>query len=487
MGAGIGLGVGLPACGSDSAAVSAAAALPHMARELLKKTGVPGLALAVVHRGEILLAEGYGVCQIGRPETVNADTVFQLASISKPLGATVVARQVGEGLVSWNTRIRDLLPGFELSNAETTEQLTVADLYSHRSGLPGHGGDDLEEMGWPQHEEFKRARLLPLLPFRQYNKYTNLGPTVAGVGVAGRAGTDWATLSQTTLYAPLGMTRTTSRYAEFAAQSNRAVGHVRDGTGWTPGAVRNADPQSPAGGASSSVRDMARWLALLLAEGRWDGRSLVASGPLQDAMSPHSSDGSYGYGFNVGIMSQGGPRTASHSGAFGLGAATCFMMVPEHDVAVIVLTNSSPIGVPETLCRQFLDLVVEGRETRDWWTLYSEGLAELSAPLGSLVGQPLPTNPVPPKALDRYVGSYKNDYFGAFNVDIGEDGMLRLALGPIPQRYSMRHWSGDDFVYYPSSESLPPGSVSLLRFNVAAGTLWVEVYSGNGLGLFTRA
>ncbi|MBH1964186.1 MAG: serine hydrolase [Comamonadaceae bacterium] len=486
LGVGMSLGVGLASCDSDGATVSAAAQLPDMARDLMKKTGIPGLAIAVVHRGETLLAEGYGVRRAGHSEAVNADTVFQLASVSKPLGATVMARQVGEGTLGWNTRMRELLPWFELSNAETTEQLTVADLYSHRSGLPDHAGDDLEEMGWPQREELERLRLLPLLPFRQRNKYTNAGPTLAGIGVAGRLNTDWATLSQTTLYAPLGMTRTTSRYEEFAAQSNRAVGHVRDGDGWVPGAPRNADPQSPAGGASSSVRDMANWLKLLLAEGRWQGRALVSAAPLQAAMSPHSSDGEYGYGFNVGTVGAGGPRMASHSGGFQLGAATCFMVVPEYDVGIIVLTNSSPIGVPEAICRQFLDLVVEGRQTADWWARYSQALADFSAPVGSLVGQSPPTNPVPPRSLERYVGSYQNDYFGTFKVERTPSGGLSIALGPIPQRYPMGHWSGDDFVYYPSSESIPPGSVSLLRFNPDVGSLWVEVYSSNGLGTLMR-
>ncbi|MET4578800.1 serine hydrolase [Ottowia thiooxydans] len=486
LGAGVSLGGGLAACDSDGATVSAAAQVPEMARNLMKKTGIPGLAVAIVHRDETLLAEGYGVRRAGHSEAVNADTVFQLASVSKPLGATVVARQVGEGTVGWNTRMRELLPWFELSNAETPDQLTVADLYSHRSGLPDHAGDDLEEMGWSQREELERLRLLPLLPFRQHNKYTNAGPTLAGIGLAGRLNTDWATLSQSTLYGPLGMTRTTSRYEEFAAQSNRAVGHVRDGNGWTPGAPRNADPQSPAGGASSSVRDMANWLKLLLAEGRWQGRALVSAAPLQAAMSPHSSDGSYGFGFNVGTVGAGGPRMASHSGGFQLGAATCFMVVPEYEVGIIVLTNSSPIGVPEAICRQFLDLVVEGRETADWWTRFNQALANFSAPVGSLVGQSPPANPVPPQSLERYVGSYRNDYFGTFKVERAQSGGLTIAIGPTLQRYPMRHWSGNDFVYYPSSESIPSGSVSLLRFNPDIGSLWVEVYSANGLGTLMR-
>lgn len=495
LGAGIGLGAGLPGCslgaaapgGSDSVRIqSAAAALPALARDLMQKTGVPGLSLAVVHRGETLLAEGFGVCRAGGSEAVNADTVFQLASISKPVGATVVARQVGEGRVRWDSPMRELLPWFKLGKGDTHARLTVADLYAHRSGLPDHAGDDLEEMGWPQREVLERLRLQPLEPLGTHYAYTNAGLTAAALGVAAHAGTDWATLSEKTLYEPLGMTRTTSRYADFMRQGNRAVGHVRGGTGWEPGAQRNADPQSPAGGASSSARDMARWLALLLAQGRWRGRQLVGADALQAALSPQAPGGAYGYGFNVGTLGEGGPRMNSHSGAFQLGAATCFMMVPALDAGVIVLTNSWPIGVPETLCRQFMDLAQGGRQTRDWWGAYNKALSGLVDPVGSLVGKAPPAAPVPPKALAGYAGRYRSDYFGTLQVEAVEGRALRLALGPVPQVYPLRHWNGDDFIFHPSNESAAPGSISLARFDVAGRSLWLEFYDTSGLGRFMR-
>ncbi|WP_423459356.1 serine hydrolase [Ottowia sp. VDI28] len=496
LGAGIGLGASLPACGgmsteapssADSARIRAAAgALPAAARDLMQKTGVPGLSLAVVHRGETVLAEGYGVCRAGGSEAVNADTVFQLASVSKPLGATVVARQVGEGRVRWDSPMRELLPWFKLGNDDTNARLTVADLYAHRSGLPDHAGDDIEEMGWPQREVLERLRFQPLQPLGTHYAYTNAGLTAAALGVAARAGTDWATLSEQTLYAPLGMTRTTSRYADFMRQTNRAVGHVRGSTGWEPGAPRNADPQSAAGGASSSARDMARWLALLLARGRWEGRTLVGAEALQAAMSPQAPGGAYGYGFNVGTLGEGGLRMNSHSGAFQLGAATCFMLVPALDVAVVALTNSWPIGVPETLCRHFLDLAQSGRATRDWWTAYNQAISGLVDPVGSLVGKAPPANPAPPKALSGYAGRYSSDYFGELQVDVMAGNALRLSLGPLPQVYPLRHWSGDDFVFHPANESAAPGSISLARFDVTGRSVWLEFYDTSGLGRFVR-
>jgi len=328
----------------------AARQLPALARQLQRATGVPGLAWAVVHGGQTIAAQGLGVRRLGHRGTVDGDTVFQLASLSKPLGATVVARQVSLGRVDWDSRMHDLLPWFALSDAQATQRLTVGDLYAHRSGLPDHAGDKLQELGYSAFEVMRRLHLLRTAPLGSTYAYTNMGLTAAAQGVAQAAGQDWASLSRTSLYAPLGMARTTSVYEEFTAQHNRAWGHVRtpDG-GWAEGLPFNANAQSPAGGASSSVRDMARWLALLLARGRWQGRNLIATTALQPLWKPQAPGGHYGYGFNLGAT-EAGLEFIGHSGAFMLGAATAFTLVPVLDAAIVVLTNGIPLGVPETLC-----------------------------------------------------------------------------------------------------------------------------------------
>lgn len=495
LGTGASAGLALPGCAGDDDghkgmnAADAARKLPELAEQLRTVTGIPGLAWAVVHGNQTIAAQGLGVCQAGRSDAVNADTAFQLASVSKSLGATVVARQVGEGRVAWNSRMQELLPWFALRNPGSTALLTVGDLYAHRSGLPDHAGDKLEELGYGQREVLERLRLLPVKQLGLEYAYTNAGLTAAAIAVAKAAGTDWANLSQQTLYAPLGMTRTTSVHAEFMQQANRAVGHVRaDDGSWQPGTPRNADPQSPAGGASSSVSDMARWLALLLAQGRWQGQQLVAASALQPAWQPQAPGGHYGFGFNVGAT-DAGLKFVSHSGAFMLGAATCFMLMPSLDAAVVVLTNGIPIGIPETLCRQFVDLMENGRLTKDWWTLYSEKIAPLMAPTGSLRHQQPPSSPEPSAPLQRYVGVYDNAYYGALQISMLNNS-LQLSLGPQAQTYALQHWNATQFSFVPGNESAAPHSISLAVFETSdtgpAQSLWLEFYDDEGQGRFNR-
>lgn len=116
------------------------AALPRieaMAREIVASGGAPGLAIGVVHDDAVVWMAGFGLRRAGAPETVDPDTVFQLASMSKPLSATVVAALVGQGLVDWDDRIADLDPDFALHDPYPTAEVTVRDFFTHRSGLPG--------------------------------------------------------------------------------------------------------------------------------------------------------------------------------------------------------------------------------------------------------------------------------------------------------------------------------------------------------------
>ena len=237
-------GVALP----DNAVDNAVAKIDGIVSELMSSSGIPGMAVAVVHGGKTLYAKGFGVRDAGRTEKVDADTVFQLASLSKPLAATVVAHQVGIRDLTWDAPVVAHLPWFELSAPAVTSMLTVGDLFAHRSGLPDHAGDLLEDLGYGRRAVLERLRFLPLAPFRTSYAYTNFGVTAAAEAVAAAAGKPWEDLSEEVLYRPLGMTATSSRFGDYKSRPNRAVGHIKVDGLYQPSYTRDADAQSPAGG-----------------------------------------------------------------------------------------------------------------------------------------------------------------------------------------------------------------------------------------------
>jgi CubicO group peptidase (beta-lactamase class C family) len=475
----------------ENAVDNAVAKLDGIADELMKKSGIPGMAVAVVHAGKTVYAKGFGVRDVRSGEKVDADTVFQLASLSKPLSATVVAHQVGVSAIGWDTPIVSKLPWFAVSDPAVTKMVAVGDMFAHRSGLPDHAGDMLEDLGYDRRYVLEHLRQLPLDPFRISYAYTNFGLTAGAEAVAVSAGKPWEDLADEVLFRPMGMASTSYRFADYQARHDRAVGHIHVDGRYEPRYVREPDPEAPAGGVSSSVNDMTRWLGMVLANGSHDGRQIVDSKALLPAVTPQivsspatepaMRSGFYGYGFNVGTTSAA-RMALSHSGAFELGAGSNFVILPSADVAIIALTNATPSGVPESLTAEFADLVQFGEVREDWYKLYSDIFKKMEQPTGSIVGQKPPSNPAPAAPLASYVGTYNNDYWGPARIT-ETDGTLHLALGP-ELTVPLTHWDGNTFTFSFVTENAPPGTISKATFD--GNRLSLEYYDGFGKGTFTR-
>ncbi|MBI3226857.1 MAG: serine hydrolase [Mycolicibacterium cosmeticum] len=480
----------------DKAVENAVGKLDGIADELMRKSGIPGLAVAVVHGGKTVYAKGFGVKDNTRGDApsnkVDPDTVFQLASLSKPLSATVTAHQVGTGAIGWDTPVVSKLPWFALADPAVTKMVTVGDFFSHRSGLPDHAGDLLEDIGYDRRAVLERLRQLPLSPFRVSYAYTNFGLTTGSEAVAVAAGKPWEQLAQEVLFDPLGMSSTSYRFADYQSRQDRAVGHIRIDGGYQPKFVRDADQQAPAGGVSSSVNDMTHWLAMVLANGSYDGKQVIDPKALLPALTPQilssppaeaaMRSGFYGFGFNIGTTSASRTQL-SHSGAFQLGAGTNILLLPSADVGIVALTNGTISGIPETLTAEFADLVQFGEVREDWYKLYTGAMLPMSDPVGSLVGQKPPANPEPAQPLSAYVGSYRNDYWGPATV-VEKDGKLVLSMGPRGDTFELTHWDGDVFTFSFVTENAPPGTVSKATFD--GNKLTLEYYDANHNGVFIK-
>src|SRR5881398_1905371 len=305
--------------------------LEKLAQKKIQENAVPGLAIAIVFQDKAVYAKGFGVRDVNTKAPVDADTVFQLASVSKSIGSTVVAELVGEGKITWDSKLSVLNPTFAMFDPWVTHEITIRDMYAHRSGLPEHAGDLLEDLGFARGEILYRLRYQhPGSSFRSHYAYTNFGMTEGALAAAKAYGQEWEEASEQKLYKPLGMTSTSSRYADFVARPNKALGHVLVDGKWVQKFKRDPDTESPAGGVSSSVNDLTKWMRLQLANGKFEGKQIVDEKALTETHHPHMLTGFnpftqlptfYGLGWNVSYDPEGRLRL-NHSGAFGLGAAT---------------------------------------------------------------------------------------------------------------------------------------------------------------------
>ena len=480
-----------------------AAALPAleaMARQVVETGGVPGLAIAIVHNDEVVYLKGFGRRDAGKADPVDADTVFQIASLSKPVSATVVAALVSDGVVGWDSRIADLDPAFRLHDPYPTAALTVRDLFAHRSGLPGTAGDDLEDIGFGRDDVLRRLRLVaPSSSFRAGYAYSNAGLTEGAVAAARPTGKAWEVVAEDKLYRPLGMTATSSRHDDFMARPNRAALHVKVNGTWAATLTRNPDMQAPAGGVSASARDLAQWMRLELADGVYGGKRLIAAAALAETRVPLMPRGLnpltggtsfYGLGWNIDFGRHGLAR--GHAGAFSVGARTVVALYPNANLGILVLSNAFPTGVPEGLSDSFADLAFTGKVAKDWITpwndifggLFGPAIAAAKAAYGTR-----PTPATPPLPLAAYSGRYANTYVGDAIV-ADRNGVLTLSVGPGgARRYALTHFDRDLFLSFPSPEL--PDTPSGVRFTIGtngkASDVTIDSLNDWGMGTLKRS
>lgn len=463
----------------------------------MKSSGVPGASVVIVYRDKVVYLKGFGSRTVGKNEPVNEDTVFQLASMSKPISSTVVSSLVSKRLLRWDSKICDLDPEFKMYAPWVTSQMTLIDCFSHRSGLPGLAGNELEYYGFNRADILSRLQYVsPAYSFRAGYSYSNFCLTEGGVAAARVIGKSWEDVAQQELFKPLEMSSTSAKYSDFIRHDNRAALHVRYEGKWTNLAIRTPDAQAPAGGVSSSARDLGQWMRLELANGKLDGREIIKVDALRQTHLPwvYRNAGSpeppsfYGLGWNYEYGPQGQVRWG-HAGAFSAGARTVVTLVPSEDLGIIVLSNAFPTGLPEAISDTFLDTVFLGKPREDWLARWDKAFAAFSAMDADQIAKYShpPKEQSPELSHDAYVGTYANDYVGQVQV-IEKDGGLALVIGPKKKSYALKHYSRDQFVYFSTPES-PLVGVGI-QFSIGpdgrASSIDLEDFDGIGQGVLHR-
>ncbi len=382
-----------------------------LAESLVAGQKVPGLAMAIVQGGHVVSARGYGVTDVGQPETVDAHTVFRLASLSKSFASTATAMLIADGKLRWDSRIVDYYPTLQLSEPQATLQLDVADVLSHRVGIGSNAFDrDLE--GYAEYPALvQKIAYAPMkcAPGECY-AYQNIAYSLIGDVVQGASGLPFDQVVARRLFKPLGMTDASYGLEGIAASTRWAKPHIRGKRGWTavmpkPTYYRVA----PAAGVNASISDMAQWL---LAQGGY--RPDVLSGSLLATLhaplidTPGETRGSQwrrdrlnsaGYGLGWRVYDYVGHRVVFHGGAV-QGYRGVIALMPERDLGVAILWNANS-AAPSGLLPTILDRAI-GVTPQRWLDTEPEPLEE------GLYAQGLPALPEPPATSGGVEASMSN-------------------------------------------------------------------------------
>jgi len=453
---------------ASSAAAQQPAAPPAFdayVAQVMQTFGVPGLSVAIVKDGKVLLAKGYGVRKMGEPAPVDTRTQFGIASNTKVFTATALALLVEEGKVEWDAPVIRYLPWFAMYDPFVTRELTVRDLLVHRSGL-GLGAGDL--LWWPpssydRKEVARRLRFIkPATSFRSAYAYDNVLYLVAGEVIETVSGLSWEDFVRTRILQKIGMTSSDVHHSAVGAGGNVAAPHAPVNGSVRPVAPFLSDNTNPAGGIVSGAEDMAKWVMVQLDSGRVaDGSRLftpastrqvwrdVTPTPIGNGLPglEHLRPNFSGYALGLGVRDFRGHKLLQHTGGLP-GYVSKVAMIPDLRLGVVVLTNQESSAAFEAIVYRALDYYL-GAPPTDYVgimkRLVDQGEAELKAMEQRATGA-RQADSRPSLALAKYAGTYRDAWYGDITLAL-EDGKLVMRFSHTPSLVGdLEHWQFDTFV-----------------------------------------
>ena len=397
--------------------------------------GVPGVAVVVVKDDRIVYARGFGVREVGKPGKVDPDTVFAIGSATKAFNGAALGMLVDDGKIKWDGVVHDYMPAFVLADPYATSHATVRDLLSHRTGYNSGYGWLWTGSGFDRDQIIAHLRYQTNgFGFRDHFAYANEIFTAAGEIVPAVTGTSWDDFVKARIFIPLGMTRTTTSVTALPTMSNVAKPHGTVDGQLVSFPYRNIDNVGGAGAINSSARDLAQWVRLQLGDGVYEGKRLLAANTIAETRSgqmiprgglgPMTGGSLFAeYGFGWIIHDFHGKKVVQHGGAVD-GMLGVVGMIPEEHLGVVVLTNRLPTQLPFALELKVFDQFL-GTVGTDWSATMkaqadaAKAAAEAPKPAPAATSAAAPSLP-----LERFVGSYASDLYGAATVTLDKRTLI---------------------------------------------------------------
>ncbi|MGJ8746111.1 serine hydrolase [Polaribacter sp.] len=413
--------------------------LDNLVEQTLKTFDVPGISVGILKDGKIVYAKGKGVRSLTSKKDMNENTLVGIASNSKGFTCFALAMMVDAGKLNWDDKVRKHIPEFQLYDSWVTEQFTIRDLVTHRSGM-GLGAGDL--MFLPENNNFTTQDIInnvkylkPASSFRSKFAYNNNMFIIAGEVLKRVSGLTWTEFIETKIMKPVGMTNSKGSYNRVTNRTNIIDAHTRaDGKviqiphDWS-------ETANPAGGIMSNVTDMLIWANFLMNDAvTKNGKRLLSETefhelwqlqtPLKVAKNDSYNSNFRGYGLGWYLTDvKGGYKQVYHTGGL-IGTVTQFTMIPDLDLAIVVLTNQMNGKAFNTITNTIKDAYLDYKD-RDWLKIYGTKNANylkyndsIKATVYSktILAKADKSLPKP----SQIVGTYNDAWFG--NIIISNDG-----------------------------------------------------------------
>ena len=422
-------------------------------RKAQKDWEVPGMAVAIVKDGDIVLSKGYGVLSLKDNTPVNDQTLFAIASNTKAFVATALAKLVSENKINWKDPVIDYLPYFQLYDSYTTTHTTIEDLLCHRVGLGTFSGDLMWYKSELSAEEvIKRIQYVPqAYEFRAGYGYSNLMFITAGEVIKKVTGLEWHEYVKQSFFEPLKMTRTitsTSNLTENYAQPHKPMEEKQEVIDWV-----NWDNMGAAGGIISSSDDMAKWMIMNLNRGVVNGDTIVDPAQHNLLWTPHNNHvvtldaqqnltGRHfsGYGLGWGVSDYDGNLMVTHGGGYD-GMYSYQMLIPDQKLGIMVLTNTMK-GLSSAVALWIVDRYLDNPK-RDYSAERLKASKENKSQANAVEDRIADRNKKkePTLSKEAFAGTYNSGMHGDVNITLNADGSYNMSFANAPKlEATLTHW-----------------------------------------------
>jgi CubicO group peptidase (beta-lactamase class C family) len=415
--------------------------LDRYVQKALKSWQIPAVAVCIVKDGKVLLQKGYGVSNWDTKVPVNEQTVFPIASISKTFTGTLLATLEAEGKVSLTDLVKKWLPQFSMKDKLYEQQITLADVLSHRSGWKTFQGDFINTESTLNYTQMIQllGKQTPAYPIRTRFGYSNFGFMIAGECVKSITQKTWNEYLHSRFLQPLGMTRTFVFENDIKNEKNMVTGHTIVSDTIKVLAPDKIAPYSY-GGMFASIQDLGTWMRVLLNKGKWEDKAVIPESAMTKMWLSHTIIGksraadremylkTYGLGWE--IMQYQNTEVVYHNGAYA-GALTSLTLVPSLNLGIAILTNQDDHVFQETLKWQVIDAFLQ-RKAPDYTDFFIERLRKLKVESSSSQTENKTKIEDFAISLDGIVGTYLCDYYGRAYIKKQENEYV-LTLEHHPQ------------------------------------------------------
>ena len=416
---------------------------------------VPGLAVSIIKDGEVIHTKGYGYKDLSLKDAVTTRTLFSVASVTKSFTTTAAAMLVDEGIIDWDTPLKDYFPEFQLYDPMATEKVTFRDLFCHRTGVGRH---EFYELNLPSTRKEVMASLHSFeaaADFRSTMWYSNWCYTAAGYMLAQRAGTTWEELIQKRIFDPLGMENSVFSVTTMQQSPDFAKPHIIYDENPESMEFHNADIRGPAGSIVSNVEDLTKWALFHMNKGMHGEGQLVNPQTLAVTQMPHipiprpmryKEKFYQSYGLGWFVDNYRGYVHIHHGGVL-YGFSSLVSFLPDENIGLVILANLNFTPLTTILEGYVYDRLLD-LEPADWnrrYLDYYEKVREYVKRMEEMGDPDRKEGTQPSHALQDYTGTFHNGGYGTITVVQEGDSLSAVMTS---DTYPLNHYHYDVFDLY---------------------------------------